>query len=612
MLMGAVTNHVKLMVFLNLVMGAAAGQMATPGATTDAFWIFGSDGVQVYSKDGTQLVKDWPSTEICAQPTTGSRRLGAHNLGIVSKPSDCKFRYAVSDGKQYIFASNTKGGAFVEVFSTAKGMHIASIPTCDSPSRLAHAAHRDEVWVNCWDREAGDEGHIDIFSTNALGLDHRSIHLNTEYKDRHGNLKIDASLPNYAYAVILDHPGIQKVNVHTREVTTLWLNHSFASACSGFFQFAISGVNSHAFMRCYVCCSCGVHGDTGENCTSRATDVTLSDGTVAKGYCGNRCNGSPADNVGVIEYDLKHERMLGTHMHSPGNIGAAHPYVSPKGDFLVLLGSHGDVGKIIKVGSNGVLSNDAAASDVQLGFEEISDVAFMEDDTYDIVMFTSRTSDRAVVADLGSVRNGISPVPTKDITLPGSSGQRAGRWEAVWAEGSRYVMLNSRYVDKLHILDLGATGNYQDVTVLRTLTNAPSRTVVYAPPSQGVAMGAPGEKGESGIQGIQGNQGLQGAQGVQGIQGMQGPQGVEGEGGGALQTVVMIVSLVVALVGIIVATFALLKVQSFTKKQMELLQAATVSPTIAGRSSPDQKGEEVPSESSSRDGQMQALQSAQV
>ena len=49
----------------------------------------------------------------------------------------------------------------------------------------------------------GDEGHLDVFSTNAIGIDHEQIQLNPVAVSGHGHVQLDAALPNHAYATAL-------------------------------------------------------------------------------------------------------------------------------------------------------------------------------------------------------------------------------------------------------------------------------------------------------------------------------------------------------------------------------------------------------------------------
>ena len=60
----------------------------------------------------------------------------------VQVSQNCDFKDAVSDGQKHVFASNTQGGAFIEVFSIMKGVHVASIPTCGFPYLLDYVRRR--------------------------------------------------------------------------------------------------------------------------------------------------------------------------------------------------------------------------------------------------------------------------------------------------------------------------------------------------------------------------------------------------------------------------------------------------------------------------------------
>ena len=61
----------------------------------------------------------------------------------------------------------------------------------------AHRSSRDR------EGHPGDEGHLDVFSTNAIGLDHEQIQLNPVAVRGHGHVQLDAALPNHAYATAL-------------------------------------------------------------------------------------------------------------------------------------------------------------------------------------------------------------------------------------------------------------------------------------------------------------------------------------------------------------------------------------------------------------------------
>ena len=85
----------------------------------------------------------------------------------------------------------------------------------------------------------------------------------------------------------------------------------------GFYRFALNGHNRHAYLRCMVCCSCGVDKDTQKECSTRGGGpgyVNISTGPSAgmyeRGHCGHSCENSLADSVGMIEYDLVTESIV--------------------------------------------------------------------------------------------------------------------------------------------------------------------------------------------------------------------------------------------------------------------------------------------------------------
>jgi hypothetical protein len=218
----------------------------------------------------------------------------------------------------------------------------------------------------------GDEGHLDVFSTNAIGLDHEQIQLNPVAVSGHGHVQLDAALPNHAYATALtgsDHigkPGWFKIPLnkgrHAKQAVPLnfdWkmynqprylvLGHLFARNVTapplpyrcpgGFYRFSLNGYNKHAYLRCMVCCSCGVDEDTGKTCSTRGggpgfVNITTgpSAGTYKTGHCGHSCENTAADTVGMVEYDLVTETVIGTHEPThETNKGNTAPLVSQHG-----------------------------------------------------------------------------------------------------------------------------------------------------------------------------------------------------------------------------------------------------------------------------------------
>ena len=196
----------------------------------------------------------------------------------------------------------------------------------------------------------GDEGHLDVFSTNAIGIDHEQIQLNPVAVSGHGHVQLDAALPNYAYATALTgddnigKPGWFKIPLnkgkHAKQAVPL--NFDWTMCPGGFYRFSLNGYNKHAYLRCMVCCSCGVDGDTQKECSGRGgppgfVNITTgpSAGTYQQGHCGHSCENSLADSVGMVEYDLVTETVIGTHEPThETNKGNSAPQVSARGDYV--------------------------------------------------------------------------------------------------------------------------------------------------------------------------------------------------------------------------------------------------------------------------------------
>lgn len=80
-------------------------------------------------------------------------------------------------------------------------------------------------------------------------------------------------------------------------------------------------------------------------------------GEVTEGQCGRHCEGSSADNIGIIEYDTILDKIVGTHPFSSTGAAVDAPFTSPDGDRLVVPSLNG--GQNIEIwtpGQNGELT----------------------------------------------------------------------------------------------------------------------------------------------------------------------------------------------------------------------------------------------------------------
>jgi len=472
-----------------------------------AWWIFDDDGLKIFNTEG-EKVKAVSNDKICILAGRSHYRRQLQE----DKNYDCNFRNAISDGKKYVFATNTHGGGFVEVFNIDTAEHIGSIPTCNYASEIRYAPHRDEIWVYCRspnsneDYNMEDTGHVDSFSSNAWGLDHSQIDIDnftmtgeTAFSG-HGNIYIDSSTPNYAWATMSDTAAIIKINVWTRAFEEIKIHED---ECHGFTDMAISSENQHAFVKCYVCCSCGVDGDTGSECSSRrAGNVTLTTpinstdvGEVVYGRCGSSCEGTVRDTVGIIEFDLVNEEIVGYHLDAD-DASAPEPHISPSGDIIVMLPSNVDNDiKILKAGANGEKSSDEMASNVRTNFYsrtdnarsgDRGDVLFIEDDTHHAIMFTSPYDNFVILADMDSIRAG-EEVPTRELWLVTNTSHKkdstaGSRRAGVIATGTNLVWVTGYNSDEFYIIDLGSKGDINDAHVKYTVTEVEDQgDVIWIP-----------------------------------------------------------------------------------------------------------------------------------
>lgn len=121
--------------------------------------------------------------------------------------------------------------------------------------------------------------------------------------------------------------------------------------------------NSHLYIRAYICCTCGLDGsDTGEECRNpekpSLVDITTGPNKGQKGVpgsCGHTCEGTPADTIGLYEYDTVTDTIVGT-INAPDGL-SGEPFAAPDGSFIAVLGNDGgDVVRILEPTSNGKAS----------------------------------------------------------------------------------------------------------------------------------------------------------------------------------------------------------------------------------------------------------------
>ena len=236
-----------------------------------SMWIFGGDGLSVYSPDGSAKLKSTPALEIC------------HNVSGYrgQAPSlSCSFYDVVSDGKKYVWAAVSRGVSKIDVFDIDTGNIAGSFETCNSPRDLEYHPLRDEVWVRCSGHNDYN-GYMNSFSasspsgaspSNILFRDNTTL-------NSWGFTVIDNSLGDVAYSSSWNQPILFEIDLSSKTVSD-----QFAlPGAYGNYEIAYSRINKHVYTRASVCCTCGFEGaDLGVDCGRYgASNVTVTTGPFA-------------------------------------------------------------------------------------------------------------------------------------------------------------------------------------------------------------------------------------------------------------------------------------------------------------------------------------------
>jgi len=480
------SGYATLFLFISLSVFATGDKSKTDyyyhqPKVSPSMWVFGKTGVMIYSDDGKDLLKSNANTEICEE---------ASSRGVTS--NNCGFKGVVSDGNNYIWATNTQGGSFVEVFSIESGAHVASLPTCGFVWNIDFHPLRNEIWVQCWspNAEAGDEGHVDVFSASALSLDNRQILTGDLSLRGHGTVVVDSSLPRIAYGNVLSSPILSEIDTNTMQV----INNYTVPLVSGLYRMEYSHVNRHLFMRAYICCSCGIEGADKAECSFRGdpsyVDVVTGPNPAMNvtGYCGHSCEGTAADSIGIYEWDTVNKTMVSSHTTKTGISG--DPYVSPDGKYLIILANDGGrVATIIATGKNGEPSERIA--EINTLFSEvdeekgISDVCFIDQGDKQVVLFASTLANFVVLADMSNLESGGSILTKKiwladeSITEIDSNHGRGAVRSCAWATGTNYVWVDADKAQKVHVIELSADGDIDKAAVIRSIEGVDSRMMIH-------------------------------------------------------------------------------------------------------------------------------------
>ena len=458
-------------------------------STVNKMWVFAQDGIHIFSADGTELAFRADKSEICDNVEDPWDVPG-------TMQNDCWYIDAVMDGENYVFVTNGNwlDQSYVDVFSMWNGNKLASVPVCTSAFHMQYAPNRRELWVQCWLRpyydhaNITDVGNVEVLSTQSIGAPATKIDVHGIDEHHHGNILVDASIPNKAYEFTMGQPSFFEIDAGSKRV----LQEIPVPKTLGTYEIAFSAVNQHIFIRNYGCCSCGEFKDTRGVCNERYMEeggVIVEFGPNASpepqdGYCGKFCRGSLADVNGLWEFDTATNSFITQHFPVDGGHGAK-PFASPKGDYILIgSGDGGNALKVLKPGDNGRASLEVGVINLDFGADvgthAFSDVEFIEDGNRNIAVFTSTLNNHVVLVDLSELDDAsasnqvsISGVDVdlfeteQDVSVEHDVRGISSR-KVRWARGTNYVWIDSAVTGQVHVIDLGAS--LTDAKVLRTIS----------------------------------------------------------------------------------------------------------------------------------------------
>lgn len=460
---------------VGLFSSSASGHAHAPGgadkfhATKDfignTMWIFGSDGIYVYSPDGKALKNRINAEGICG-PKEEYKGPSYHY---------CRFHDIVSDGKKYVWAAVNRGKPSIDVFDIDTSAVVGSFDTCLNPRSLEYHSLREEVWVRCSEAAVGMESNLDVFSAvNPSGDTQTDILLDarmlTAGVSSHGSTIIDNTLGDVGY---ITDDNLNKLFKMDLSQKTLINELELFPNSNGLEDAVYSTANKHIYMRSKNCCSCGFTGADLASCggspskPKNGTMMTPATGNHAgqevEGTC--RCSGATGiDTVGVIEYDTVTDTVVANHLMAEGFGG--DPFVSPDGKYIVMLGRNaGKTIRILRTQEQGLASS--VMIDLELGFKtegyEGKSVAkwfsFVYRNGKTCVVFPSGTEHKVAIVEIpevGRMTNENAKIDYVTLTTAefDNTAPHGMYRRVMWAEDTDYVWVSSNNPSKLFVVDV--------------------------------------------------------------------------------------------------------------------------------------------------------------
>jgi len=433
-----------------------------------AMWVLGSDGVSIFSADGMDTIKVMEKENVCHN--VSSYRGEGYSV-------DCSFYDAKSDGEKYVWASVSRGASVIDVFDINTGDVVASIPTCQTPRDLNFHQGRGEMWVRCMAPDPENftlPGHIQSFSTNNLASPSRSIKLVDDVDfSAYGYAEFSSDLGDTGYSTVYGKPYLYQIDLNKGlKVAEFEIENAY-----GLYESTFSAKNDHIYAITHVCCTCGFEGaDYPDDCGRYGTDgVNITTGPFAgtyntTGLCGSRCMGTPADTVGIIEFDTTANKVVGNHFSKAG--GSAVPASTPNGEYVVLMDREDEDNflRVLKPGMNGEAST--TAFDLDMGLTgRIADFAFINDKI--LVVASEETNDAIFINLETMVKFSVRFSENEE-----STGNRRGR-QIEWAEGTPYVWVSGRDAEPEEVYVLEMTDDMSNAVLHHTISGIDPRKMLF-------------------------------------------------------------------------------------------------------------------------------------
>jgi len=437
-------------------------------------WMFGENGVSIFTPDGSEEVKTIPPEKVCKNVTSddGSSRVR------------CDFTDVVSDGNKFVWASVARGVPKIDVFRIDTGDLVGSFQTCGSPGDLDVHPLREEIWVHCSEYSNTSDSHMDVFSTVSPTAPIPAtiqMHDNTNLRSR-GKIAVHSDMGDVAYSTVSGQPYLYKIDLAERMVMEQYTFEEDNPKFYGLYDMTYSPMNGHLYARTEVCCTCGFEGADALECGRYGSkNITIS-GEEVEGQCGRHCQGGVTDNIGIIEFDTHTDTVVGTHPFV-GTAPTYAPFTSPDGEFIILFGlDGGSTVQMLKAGTNGEkseVSRTLSLSFNTTNVEEDSvyrDFAYIKTEEMNVFVVSSSSDYKVAIVDMDSATEGgdyvVEYVSLKDIPYEGRSYSR----QVEWVEGTNYVWIGGQQDDEAYVIDLSTN------KLIKTFTEVDPRKLLSVTP----------------------------------------------------------------------------------------------------------------------------------